>query len=120
MVYFTLLVATLLGVQAHLSLKVPAPRGDDFLGQLEGPCGGFNTPGARTQVEGGKYSFKLGVGDPDAKVDINLGVGANVNSFPTQIFTAKYGKAANQQIDLDFTKAGVTNGPVSIQIIQDG
>ncbi|KAI8893221.1 hypothetical protein BC833DRAFT_609121 [Globomyces pollinis-pini] len=119
MVSFTTLIAVFATTQAHLMLKTPAPRGDDSIAQLTGPCGeGYDNPGPRAAVEGGKLSFRLGVGDPDAQIDIGFASGANPKAFPNKVFSQKYGKAAYQQIDLDFTKvAGVTNGPATIQII---
>ncbi|KAI8893219.1 hypothetical protein BC833DRAFT_592348 [Globomyces pollinis-pini] len=121
MVSLTSLITVIVSVQAHLMLKTPAPRTSDEMGQLTGPCGGVDTPGQRTTVEGGKMSFRLGVGDPDAKVAVNVASGENPTVFPNQIFSASYGKAAYQTIDLDFKKvAGIVNGPATIQIIQDG
>ncbi|KAI8900924.1 hypothetical protein BC833DRAFT_579727 [Globomyces pollinis-pini] len=121
MVCLTFLIASLLGVQAHLLLKTPAPRGSDMLGQLVGPCGeGLDSAGsARTTVENGKLSFRLGLGDPNSKLVVNLGLGANPSKFPKEIFSANYTKAGYQPIELDFTKvSGINNGPITIQLIQ--
>ncbi|KAI8900912.1 hypothetical protein BC833DRAFT_518832, partial [Globomyces pollinis-pini] len=111
--------ALLASTQAHLILTKPAPRGNDIIAQLTGPCGeGYDSPGERAIVEGGKLSFRLGVGDPDAQIDVNFATGDNPKTFPTKLFSQKYGKAGYQQIDLDFTKvSGITNGPATIQII---
>ncbi|KAI8907978.1 hypothetical protein EDD86DRAFT_208646 [Gorgonomyces haynaldii] len=108
-------------VSAHFKLTAPPPRGFDEITQPTGPCGGFNTVGARTPLAL-KGNLAMDIADKDTTV--NVFAGLSTTTFPTLIGKASFTALGRYQVPYDLTplvSAGLKQGgQATIQIQVQG